>query len=72
MQERVLLPPEWKDVHAKVFGKDFASHHYDKKCFEGIRKVDSAEIWDIRRKLKTKLINKVKEILSNPDRKSVV
>ena len=58
--------PEWKSVHAKVFGKEFASHHYDKKCFEGIRKVESNEIWDIRKKLKSKLIYKVKEVLSNP------
>lgn len=58
--------PEWKVVHAKVFGDDFASHHYDKKCFDGIRKVKSSVIWDIRRKLKSKLIYKVKELLSNP------
>ena len=28
--------PEWKKVHAEVFGDEFATHHYDKSCFEGI------------------------------------
>ena len=27
---------EWKKIHARVFGAEFASHHYDKSCFEGI------------------------------------
>ncbi len=57
---------EWKEVHARVFGKEFTSHHYDKSCFSGIRNVSEQEIWAIRKKLKTKLINKVKDILSSP------
>lgn len=57
---------EWKEVHAKVFGKEFSSHHYDKSCFQGIRTVGEDEIWSIRKSLKTKLINRVKDILSNP------
>lgn len=57
---------EWKEVHAKVFGKEFSSHHYDKSCFQGIRTVGEEEIWSIRKSLKTKLINRVKDILSNP------
>lgn len=58
--------PEWKEIHAKVFGEDFASHHYDKSCFNGIRNVGEEEIWNVRTTLKSKLIAKVKEILSNP------
>ncbi len=58
--------PEWKEVHAKVFGEAFASHHYDRSCFSGIRKVSNEEIWKIRCALKTKLIDKVKECLSDP------
>lgn len=58
--------PEWKELHAKVFGNDFASHHYDKSCFGGIRKVSDEQIWSIRNKLKTKLIDKIKESLSDP------
>ncbi|MGM9738517.1 MAG: alpha-glucan family phosphorylase, partial [Candidatus Cryptobacteroides sp.] len=57
---------EWKAIHSKVFGPEFQTHHYDKKCFEGIYKIDDEEIWNTRKELKTTLINVVKEKLSNP------
>ena len=57
---------EWKAIHAKVFGPEFQTHHYDKRCFEGIYKIDDEEIWNTRKELKTTLINVVKEKLSNP------
>ena len=57
---------EWKAIHAKVFGPEFQTHHYDKKCFEGIYKVSDDEIWETRKELKRTLINVVKEKLSNP------
>ena len=52
--------PEWKKIHAKVFGPEFATHHYDKDCFQGFRKVSAEEIWETRTKLKTRLIEKIK------------
>lgn len=58
--------PEWKEIHAKVFGQEFMSHHYDKSCFKGIREVSAPDIWRIRKTLKSRLIAKVKEILSSP------
>jgi len=58
--------PEWKEVHAEVFGEEFKTHHYDKSCFNGIRKVADDKIWSIRTALKSKLIAKVKEVISNP------
>lgn len=58
--------PEWKELHAKVFGNEFVSHHYDKSCFGGIRKVSNEEIWKIRCSLKSKLIRKIKSYLSDP------
>ncbi len=57
--------PEWKDIHARVFGPEFATHHYDKKCFEGIYKIDDSEIWSTRCLLRKRLISKVKDILSD-------
>lgn len=57
---------EWKAIHAKVFGPEFQTHHYDKKCFEGMYKVPSKEIWETRKLLKRTLIDVVKEKLSNP------
>ncbi|MBR6346013.1 MAG: alpha-glucan family phosphorylase [Bacteroidales bacterium] len=49
--------PEWKPVHARVFGEAFATHHYDKKCFEGIYSVSDEEVWNVKRELKKKLLN---------------
>jgi phosphorylase/glycogen(starch) synthase len=57
--------PEWKEVHNKVFGNDFQTHHYDKKCFEGIYKISDEEIWNTRTDLRKKLISFVKEKLSD-------
>ena len=57
---------EWKKIHARVFGPEFATHHYDKSCFEGIYKVADTEIWETRKALKKRLINIVKERISDP------
>jgi len=57
--------PEWKPVHARVFGEAFQTHHYDKKCFEGIYEVSDAEVWDTKRTLKRKLITFVRERLQD-------
>ncbi|MBP9986507.1 MAG: alpha-glucan family phosphorylase [Bacteroidales bacterium] len=57
--------PEWKAIHAKVFGPEFAIPHYDKKSFEGIYKIDDSEIWSTRCLLRKRLISKVKDILSD-------
>ena len=57
---------EWQKIHARVFGPEFKTHHYDKSCFEGIYKVSDQEIWDTRKVLKSRLIKVVKEIISDP------
>ena len=57
--------PEWKPVHAKVFGPAFATHHYDKSCFEGIYGVSDAEVWNVKKQLKEKLISFVRERLKD-------
>ena len=58
--------PEWKEVHAKVFGEEFKTHHYDLSCFDGIYKVSDEEVWNIRTSLRKKLIDEVKRRLSDP------
>ena len=58
---------EWKAVHAKVFGPEFQTHHYDKRCFEGIYNVSDEEIWDTRKLLKKELIRIINDRLSNPE-----
>jgi phosphorylase/glycogen(starch) synthase len=57
---------DWKQIHSEVFGDDFQSHNYDKSCFEGIYTVDDQRIWSLRNKLRRRLIDKIKNTLSNP------
>ena len=56
---------EWKPVHARVFGPDFATHHYDKSCFDGIYQVSDEEVWNVKTALKVKLIKFVRERLQD-------
>ncbi len=58
--------PEWKELHKKYFGEQFATHHYDKSCFEGIHKADGKTIWDIRNKLRKRVVDQIKKMLSTP------
>ena len=55
--------PEWKPLHAKVFGPQFATHHYDKSCFDGIYGVSDKDVWNVKKQLKVKLIDFVRERL---------
>ena len=57
--------PEWKPVHERVFGPEFQTHHYDKKCFEGIYSVGDDEVWSVKKLLKKKLIAFIKERLQD-------
>ena len=57
---------EWKAVHAKVFGDQFKTSHYDKSCFDGIYNVSDEEIWSVRKILKTELIKSIRDRLSDP------
>ena len=57
--------PEWKPVHARVFGPAFATHHYDKSCFEGIYGVSDGEVWGVKQQLKAKLIAFLRERLQD-------
>ncbi len=57
--------PEWKEIHAKVFGDEFQTHHYDKRCFEGIYEVPDEKIWKTRQLLRKRLIDTVKEVMAD-------
>ena len=56
--------PEWKRLHAEVFGAAFQTHHYDKRCFQGIYEVEGRQIMEIRHTLRKKLIAHIKEVLN--------
>jgi len=51
--------PEWKEVHTRVFGQDFGTHHYNKDCFLSFLNVQDAEIWSVRNALRKKLIERL-------------
>ena len=57
---------EWKAIHERVFGPEFQTHHYDKRCFEGIYSISDEEVWNTRKILKTELIRIVKNMLLDP------
>ncbi|MBO6067929.1 MAG: alpha-glucan family phosphorylase [Bacteroidales bacterium] len=57
--------PEWKKIHAGVFGPQFQTHHYDKSCFNGIHRISDDQIWKTRNLLRKRLIDAVKNILSD-------
>ncbi len=61
---------EWKAIHAGVFGEEFKTSHYDKRCFEGIYNVSDEQIWETRKALKADLIKTVKDRLSDPGQSS--
>ncbi len=56
--------PEWKEIQSEVFGSDFDTHNYEISCFEGIYKVEAEKIWELRNKLRSRLIKFVKHSLS--------
>ena len=57
--------PEWKEIHAEVFGEEFKTHHYDKSCFEGIYQIPDKKIWATRQALRKRLIDAVKECMAD-------
>ena len=57
--------PEWKAIYGKIFGKAFATHHYDKSCFDQIYKVADKDIWNVRSVLRKRLIDYVKKTISD-------
>jgi len=59
--------PQWKKLYERVFGEDFATHHYDKSCFAKIHDVDDKEIWDIRTELRAAMIKDLKERVTKDD-----
>jgi phosphorylase/glycogen(starch) synthase len=57
---------EWKELHATVFGPEFKTHHYDKKCFDGVYELSDEQVWNVRKKLKSNLVSTLKRRLSDP------
>ncbi len=56
---------EWKDIHQKYFGDDFPTNQLNFEAWKNIYNVPDGEIWEIRRKLRLRLINYIKQRFSN-------
>lgn len=59
---------EWKQVHSRVFGPDFGSHHYDRDCFKEFVNVSDNEVWEVRNKLRAKLMDRIIAALSSTEK----
>lgn len=60
--------PEWKKLWERTIGGDLSSKDYDRACFSSIQDVADKDIWEIRTKLRTRLIDHIKtRISSNSD-----
>ncbi|PIF05838.1 MAG: hypothetical protein CSA36_04710 [Draconibacterium sp.] len=56
---------EWKDIHNKYFGGHFAADLLNFESWNNIYNVPDEEIWNLRRNLRLKLINHIKERFSD-------
>ena len=53
--------PEWKQIHKKYFGNGFPSNQLDFDVWKNIYNVPDSEIWELRKTLRLKLINYIKQ-----------
>lgn len=56
---------ELKEFFSKTLSKDWISNQADKKLWDEIDTIDSADLWNVKRILKKKLISKIKERLQS-------
>lgn len=56
---------EWKDIHKKYFGESFPSSQLDFESWKNIYNVPNEEIWELRKKLRLKLIDYIKQRFSD-------
>lgn len=52
---------EWKDIHKRYFGESFPGNQLDFDVWNNIYKVPDEEIWELRKKLRLRLINYIKQ-----------
>lgn len=52
---------EWKELHLEYFGDDFLENMLDFDLWDKIYKVPDEEIWQLKKKLKIKLIDYIKQ-----------
>ena len=52
---------EWKDIHKKYFGESFPTNQLDFNVWKNIYQVPDEDIWELRNKLRLKLIQYIKQ-----------
>lgn len=52
---------EWKELHRKYFGDEFPANQLDFSVWQRAYEIPDEEIWELRRKMRQRLINYVKE-----------
>lgn len=56
---------EWKNIHKEYFGPEFPQNQLDFDVWDKIYRVPDEKIWEIRKTLRTRLINYIKERFSD-------
>ena len=56
---------EWKEIHKEYFGEDFPNNQLDFNIWEKIHDAPDIRIWQLRKTLRYKLINYIKERFSD-------
>lgn len=56
---------EWKNIHKEYFGEEFPGNQLDFDVWDKIYRVPEEKIWGVRKTLRTKLINYIKERFSD-------
>lgn len=56
---------EWKEIHKKYFGDGFPANQLDFETWKNIYNVPDQEIWELRKNLRQKLIDYIRERFSD-------
>jgi len=57
--------PEWKQIHQKYFGDQFPVNQLDFDVWKNIYNVPDSEIWELRKTLRLRMINYIKQRFAN-------
>jgi glycogen phosphorylase len=56
---------EWKDIHKEYFGEEFPGNQLDFNVWKKIYDVPESKIWELRKTLRSKLINYIRDRFSD-------
>ncbi|WP_340111463.1 alpha-glucan family phosphorylase [Maribellus mangrovi] len=57
--------PEWRSLHKRYFGEHFPANQLDFDVWKNIYNVPDHEIWELRKTLRLKMINYIKQRFTN-------